>query len=97
MVNKKYEYDIGQFHWSQQDNSFYGDAAFLYLDNQDHPEPFPNQKKSFYIKNNGSGNFRMFTFVKEDSWEDQLTGDIYEVFQFISEDGINCNVIVGLK
>lgn len=97
MVNKKYEYDISQFHWSQKDNSFYGDAIFLYLDNEDHPEPFPNYKKPFYIKNNSSGNSRRFTFVKEDTWYDDIGGEPFEVWQFASEDGINCHIIMNSK
>ena len=75
-------YDIHNFYWSKESNTFYQDACVL--DTPDHPEAFPNRKGQFFIKNYDTGGFRRFRLVTETKvdW-------IYE-----SEDGIKCVVCV---
>jgi hypothetical protein len=98
-----YIYDIRQFYWNKEANTFFSDAAHLVAELGDatfHPESFPNQKGKFTIKNYQTENFRVFTFVDETReklhypFED---GD-YEIvsthWNFISEDGIKASICI---
>lgn len=61
------EYDINSFEWSQQANTFYGDAGYIHAIGQAHSsaEPFPSGKRQFNIRNQETGGFRRFRFVRE--------------------------------
>jgi hypothetical protein len=101
---KQYNYDIRQFTWKKEDNTFYADAAHLCCHNTDgslHPESFPNRKKQFYITNPKTGGFRRFRFVAE--LNEQLVIDEESLsfrvtnWHFQSEDGINCMILVSVS
>ena len=65
---KNIQYDILQFSYTKETNTFYADAWNLvaYMpDGSFHPEAFPNQKKEFFIHNYKTNGFRRFRFVKE--------------------------------
>jgi hypothetical protein len=79
-------YNITQFVWVKKDNSFYADADKLYPDG-DFKCTFPNGRKKFYIKNHNTKGFRRFILNKK--------GDT--ILQFISEDGILCNIQTKTK
>ena len=83
-------YDIRDFKWVGLNNTFYGDAWDLYDAEGDYRSAFPNEKKQFVIKNYQTGNFRRFTFLKE--IEDPFGKD----WVFISEDGIQCQINIGI-
>jgi len=87
-------YDINDFSWSRDDNSFYADAAFLSPIYGDYHCAFPNGKKQFYIENSGTGHFRRFTFVSEFERINMGDGDFepHSLWEFISEDGIFCRI-----
>ena len=100
-----YEYDIRQFVWNKELNTFFADGwnlcAFL-PDNSMHPEAFPNGKKQFYIKNYKTGNSRRFRFtgVAENAHLIEMgNGDVIQleetVWKFKSEDGILCEICVA--
>jgi len=97
-------YDINDFRWSKADNSFYGEANYLYSLG-DHSSAFPNGKNKFYIKNFKTNDFRRFEFEKEivvyyespDKFALEepvlLFFTVEEVsWQFKSEDGILCEI-----
>ena len=83
----EYRYDILQFHWSKDVNTFYADAwdlvAFM-PDGSVHPEAFPNMKKEFFIHNYKTNGFRRFRFINE----------IASEWLFESEDGIQCRICI---
>ena len=79
-------YSITQFVWVKKDNSFYSDADKLYPDG-DYKCTFSNGRKKFYIKNHNTKGFRRFTLNKECD----------TILQFISEDGILCNIQTKTK
>ena len=100
----EYRYDIGNFYWSKEANTFFTEGWNLHCFNQDgsiHPEAFPNGKKEFYIDNPKTGGFRRFRFVEEltetlspidsdgSTFDFTITSWIFE-----SEDGIKCSVLV---
>jgi hypothetical protein len=100
----EYTYDINQFYWNKEHNTFYADAWDLVAilpDGSIHPEAFPNEKQQFFIRNYKTEGFRRFTFVDEikdcvaDVYEDgsfsqsEITSWIFE-----SEDGIRCSICV---
>jgi hypothetical protein len=93
----EYRYDIKQFNWNKDTNTFGADAWDLvaYMpDGSMYPDPFPNRKKDFIIQNPKTGGFRRFRFVKEH----HLSFGIDEYTQlnwlFESEDGIKCYICV---
>jgi hypothetical protein len=87
-------YDIGQFKWNATDKTFYGEAMWLYPDNTNTIECFPNGKQEFHIVNNKTNQSRKFTFLQEDTWEDEL-GSKCKIWQYETEDGIMCNIMIG--
>jgi hypothetical protein len=97
----EYRYDVTQFIWDKETNSFYGDAPHLECimpDGNIHPEAFPNMKGQFFIDNSKTGGFRRFRFVKETTSE---VMDIDNEFNysvtnwlFESEDGIQCRICI---
>jgi hypothetical protein len=79
-------YSITEFKWVKKDNTFYAEADKLHP-NGDYKCTFPNGRKKFYIKNHRTKGFRRFILNKE-----------YDnVLQFISEDGILCNIQTKTK
>lgn len=74
-------YSITEFVWVKKDNSFYADADKLHPEG-DYKCSFPNGRKKFYIRNNRTKGFRRFILNKE----------FETVLQFVSEDGILCNI-----
>lgn len=83
----EYRYDILQFHWNKDTNTFYAEAPHLEClmpDGNIHPEAFPNQKGQFFIDNNQTGGFRRFRFISE----------IASEWLFESEDGIQCRICI---
>jgi hypothetical protein len=98
----KYEYDVRQFSWVKEDNTFYADAWNLVAwlpDGGTHPEAFPNGKKEFYIVNTQTGGERRFRFVKEVT-EYPVEDDTkyYETaWIFESEDGILCEILITMN
>ena len=90
---KHIEYDIQQFRWNKDINTFYADAWDLvaYMpDGSFHTEAFPTMKEQFFIYNYNTNGFRRFRFVKE------ISGDVggfnYTEWVFESEDGIECRI-----
>ena len=98
---QEFRYDIRQFRWVKDMNTFFATAWDLVAwmsDGSVHPEAFPNGKKQFYIKNYRTGNERRFRFVKEfevmfNSYD--IPSYTETIWQFESEDGILCDVCVG--
>jgi hypothetical protein len=100
----EYRYEIEDFNWNKETNTFYADAWNLMCqlpDGSIHPEVFPNGKKEFYIHNNSTGGFRRFRFLKEST--EKFTpmdsdGNYFEFelssWLFESEDGIKCSICV---
>jgi len=89
----EYHYNIEQFNWNKDTNTFYGEAPHLVCmmgDGSIYPEAFPNQKGQFFIDNTRTGGFRRFRYVKN------ITGDIggieFVEWLFQSEDGIECRI-----
>jgi len=77
-------YDIRDFKWVKEDNTFYGDGWDLYDAEGYYRQPFPNQRKQFVIKNYKTGNFRRFVFQKQET-------DPFGTYRvFISEDRYRC-------
>lgn len=100
----EYRYEIEDFNWNKETNTFYADAWNLMCqlpDGSIHPEVFPNGKKEFYIHNNSTGGFRRFRFLRE-SIETFFGGDESQMefsiettnWLFESEDGIKCSICV---
>lgn len=93
-MSKYITYDIGQFKWNAAEKAFYGEAMWLYPDNTNAIEAFPNGKQEFHIVNNKTNQSRKFTFLQEETCEDDL-GRGYRVWQYETEDGIMCNILIG--
>jgi hypothetical protein len=98
----EYRYDVGQFIWDKETNSFYAEAPHLECllpDGNIHPEAFPNQKKQFFIDNWKTGGFRRFRFISEIvSDVVDLDNDIHYsviIWNFESEDGIKCKISIN--
>ena len=90
-------YDILQFHWNKNINSFYADAWDLVANLPDgsvHPEAFPTMKGQFFIYNYRTNGFRRFRFVKEQRSETNEAGYDFLDWVFESEDGIKCYICV---
>lgn len=77
-------YDIRDFKWVKESNTFYGDGWDLWDAEGIYKFVFPNHKKQFVIKNYKTGNFRRFTFQKE------ITDLFGTYWMFESEDKIKC-------
>jgi hypothetical protein len=97
----EYRYDIKQFNWNKDTNTFGADAWDLvaYMpDGSIHPEAFPNMKKQFFIHNYKTNGFRRFRFVETiiDSLIDETDDSKYEIIYWLfeSEDGIKCYICV---
>lgn len=91
----EYRYDIHQFVWNKDTNSFYAEAYHLDCllpDGTFHREAFPNQKQQFYIDNSKTGGFRRFRFLKE--IKSDIGGIGYTEWLFESEDGIECRIAI---
>ena len=79
-------YDIRDFKWVKEDNTFYGDGWDLYPAEEPYIGSFPNGKKQFVIKNYKTGNFQRFTFERE--YIDPFGTE----WIFVSEDGYRCQI-----
>jgi hypothetical protein len=79
---KNYSYNVNQFDWKKEENTFYGDALKLWPTNDVYYHSFPNGRKAFFIANPKTNNFRRFIFKKESKY-----------LEFSSEDGILCKII----
>jgi hypothetical protein len=79
-------YDIHDFKWVKETNTFYGDGWDLYDAEGYYRQPFPNQRKQFIIKNYQTGNFRRFRFSHE------ISDPFGNEWVFESEDGIKCQI-----
>lgn len=99
----EYRYDIRQFSWKREENSFHAFAPSLIPFMQDgsvHPEAFPNQKKEFFIHNYKTNGFRRFRFIGEEiiysDEENEMGVELYLFTQWIfeSEDGIKCKIAI---
>ena len=98
---QEFRYDIRQFRWVKDMNTFFASAWELVAwmsDGSTHQEAFPNMKRQFYIKNYRTGNERRFRFVKEfevicNAYDD-ATSYTETIWQFESEDGILCDICV---
>jgi hypothetical protein len=107
-MNTEYTYDIKQFQYNKETNALSAEVLDLYTSNQDgsmHPNPFPNGKQQFIIKNYETGNHRRFRFVKEDTekyaytvtstatgQEDIPVDWSQQYWLYEAEDGIKCRV-----
>jgi hypothetical protein len=92
----EYRYDVTQFSWNKDTNSFYGDAPHLVHFNPDgsiHPYAFPNMKEQFFIDNHKTGGFRRFRFVREITAE--FDGIEFIEWLYESEDGIECRIAIN--
>jgi len=92
----EYHYNIEQFNWNKDTNTFYAEAPHLECimpDGNIHPEAFPNQKGQFFIDNTKTGGFRRFRYLRD------ITGEIggigYTEWLFESEDGIECRIAIN--
>jgi len=91
----EYHYNIEQFNWNKDINTFYAEAVHLVSmmgDGSIHPEAFPNQKGQFFIDNNRTNEFRRFRFIKAITSE--IGGIRYTEWVFQSEDGIECRISI---
>jgi hypothetical protein len=79
----EYYYDINEFTWSKEKNTFYQEAWNLFADDYQHA--FPSGRGQFFIKNYETGGFRRFRLIGET--------DIDLIFE--SEDGIRCNICIN--
>jgi hypothetical protein len=107
-MNTEYTYDIKQFTYNKQTNTLSADAVQLYTHNRYgsmNPNPFPNGKQQFNIKNYETGNHRRFRFVKEDTEKYTYTVTAIEetdkdtqvdwsqqYWLYEAEDGVKCRV-----
>ncbi len=98
-----YIYDIRQFYWNKQENTFFGDASNLVAELGDgtfHPEAWPNGKQKFTIKNYQTENFRVFKFVDETKeklyfpFEDDDVEVLSTNWNFVTEDGIKASICI---
>lgn len=96
----KYTYDIRQFNWSIELNTFFGDMAAIWdMDNKYHFS-FPSGRQQFTIHNKKTGGFRRFRLKcesQEQHWCTDLTGEDLCCASFLclifeSEDGILCKI-----
>lgn len=78
----KVEYDIHQFIWSKENNSFYADGWDLHT--YGYHQSFPNDKEQFFILNPKTNNSRRFRFSKQTDSH----------YLFLSEDGIRCVICI---
>jgi hypothetical protein len=95
MSNMEYHYNIEQFNWNKDTNTFYGDAPHLVCimpDGGIHPEAFPNQKGQFFIDNTKTGGFRRFRFRKE--LKGGMGNEVFTEWIFESEDEIECRIAI---
>ena len=77
-------YDIRDFLWIKDANTFYGDGWDLWDAEGIYKFAFPNGRKQFVIKNYETENFRRFTFQYEET-------DVFGTYRvFESEDKIMC-------
>jgi len=100
-----YRYDIRNFFWNKELNTFFAQGWDLVAELPDgsiHPEAFPNGKEQFYIHNNQTGGFRRFRFIDTltehyvDTYEDGSFSEFQvDSWLFESEDGIKCNIIIS--
>ncbi len=91
----EYRYDIRQFNWNKDTNSFYAGAPYLECmmsDGTIHPNAFPNMKKQFFIDNPKTGGFRRFRFVKD--IVGNIAGQSFTEWLFESEDKIECRIAI---
>jgi hypothetical protein len=62
-----YEYNIQDFTWNKEKNTFYGTAWDLIPnDPYEGTDPFPNGKEQFTIRNERTYGFRRFRFESEE-------------------------------
>jgi hypothetical protein len=95
MSNMEYHYNIEQFNWNKDINTFYAEAAHLVCmmgDGSIHPEAFPNQKGQFFIDNTKTGGFRRFIFGKE--LKGGIGNKVFTEWIFESEDEIECRISI---
>ena len=77
-------YDIRDFKWVKEENTFYADGFDLYDANGDYRHPYPNGRRQFVIKNYKTDGFRRFIFKEEAT-------DPFGAYRvYTSEDGIRC-------
>jgi hypothetical protein len=84
-------YDITDFKWDKESNTFYGNSDRLYECERPHfyQISFINGRGQFFIKNKRSGGFRRFRFEREcDVSKTEV------VYVYSSEDGIKCEVVI---
>ena len=63
-------YDIRAFAWNKKSRSFSQDAWNLeWMDDDRHMSAFPNMKDPFYIRNYGTGEQKLFTYVEKSGIE----------------------------
>jgi len=104
-MNTEDTYDIQQFQYTRETNTLSAEALNLYTSNQPNPNPFPNGKQQFNIKNHQTGNHRRFRFVKEDTEKYTYTVTAIEetdkdtqvdwsqqYWLYEAEDGVKCRV-----
>jgi len=78
-------YDIRDFKWVKEDNTFYGDGWDLFpAEEPYYQDAFLNGKKQFVIKNYKTKGFRRFIFQSE------TTDPFGTYYVYTSEDGIRC-------
>lgn len=58
-------YDIRDFKWSKENNTFYADGWDLWDADGYYKMAFPSGKKQFVIKNYQTGHYRRFRFQEE--------------------------------
>ena len=99
-MNKNYTYNIQDFNWSKELNTFIGDMGALWETSGKYNYAFPSGRKQFRILNEKTGGFRRFR-LKCESLEEHYCTDIdsddcfwatFRCMVFESEDGIICKV-----
>ena len=100
MSHKNFTYNIKDFNWSKELNTFFGDMGNIWEISRQYNYSFPSGRKQFTILNERTGGFRRFR-LKCESHEQHWCTDIenenefYASFRcliFESEDGILCKV-----
>ena len=100
-MGNRITYDINDFNWVKELNTFFGYYEFLWEKSGQYNCPFPNGRKQFFIENEKTGGFRRFRLVSENvetQWYEYTDGSgevelgEFRSLLFSSEDGIECKI-----
>jgi hypothetical protein len=87
-------YDIYDFKWFKEENTFRANSETLYDISSPnyYKTPFPNGRKKFNITNEKTKGFRRFIYQSEILLNDKEILMVYK-----SEDGIKCEIVTKIE